>query len=200
MHDSKDIDLEKLRDEKCIPIARQMVKELASDLLPVDGTAIPAGPLAQKFLKFGLDADLNITTEASYIFQLTLGVLSGLNVTVQGVETVPIDDVRYFDIGRKILGFVTEHDVTIGSVTPDQTQVDFAPIKEKINALIAEEKLSMLEVKYIMDNIFKNFTLVNNLFSESLEENSRRAEAKLFGIEDMTDLSMSKLDSVLKAE
>ena len=50
-----------------------------------------------------------------------------------------------------------------------------------------------------MDNIFQSFTRVNNLFNENLAGNSARAEAKLFGIESMSDLTMRRLNDVLIA-
>lgn len=192
-------DLEKLRDEKCIPVARQVIVDMVSGLLPEDANEkMDYNPLVLKMLQLSLDADLNLTSETPYLIQLILGAFSGLNKTVQEVATVPIDEVRYAAIGVKILNIMADANVTLGSVTPDQTTADFAAVKEKVGTLIAEEKLNLMELKYIMDNIFDSFRTVSSLYEASIEKQTSKAEAKLFGVEDMSDLSLKRLDEVLK--
>lgn len=192
-------DLDALRDEKCIPVAQLIIQEMATALMPEgsDLQQIDARPVAIKGLELMLAADLNIAMEASYVPQLILGALSGLNATVQTCDALPTDDVRYAGIARKILQFVSDAKVPLTKVSPEETLAAFAPVKESINALFIEEKLSVLEVKYIMDGIFNSFTAVNNLMSGSLTDSSERAESKLFGIETMSQLTMKQLDDVL---
>lgn len=192
-------DLDKARDEKCIPVARGMMEDMKDGLLPDVGEngIVDINPLVITFLKRGLEADLVIATEASYVFQLVLGALSGLNSAVQKVELPPLDEARYVGIGRKVLAYLAESNVRLGTVTPEESEADFAPVMAKINALFAEEKLSSLEVKYLMQNIFDMFSKVNNRFTESLEASSAKAEAKLFGIDSMNDLTLKQLDQVL---
>lgn len=193
-------DLEKARDEKCIPIARAIFGDMVNTLIAEDASKeIDYNPLVKSILTKMLEADTNLLTENTYIFQLLLGVFSGLNRTVQMCETVQIDDVRYGNIARKILEIVAKHNVTIGNPTPDEVDKDFAPIKEELDVLFANEKLTIMEVKYIMDNIFTGFSDVQTIFNMSIEQSTKRAEAKSFGIEDMTDLSMKKLDGFLKS-
>lgn len=190
-----------MRDEKCIPVARAVLNDMAVDMIPKNANEkVDFNPISLKILQRALDADLNIATENSYIFQLILGVLSGLNTTVQATVTVPIDDVRYGGIAKKILDIVATADLKMGSVTPEETTAMFVPVKEQINALFAVEKLSMLEVKYVMDNIFASFKTVTEIFNASVERSAARAEAKMFGVESMTDLSMKRLEEVLKSE
>lgn len=192
-------DLDKLRDEKCIPIARAVLADMVSGLLPEDANEkVDYNPLVLKMLQHSLDADLNLTTETPYLIQLVLGAFSGLNKTVQTIATVPIDEVRYAAIGVKILKILADSNVTLGSVTPDQTATDFATAKEQVGALVADEKLNMMEVKYIMDNIFDSFRTVSSMYEASIERQTGIAEAKLFGIEHMSDLSLKRLDEVLK--
>lgn len=192
-------DADQLRDEKCFPIAREMFKDVANLMVPEDANEkVDYTPVLTALLTKALAANLNLTTETSYVFQLMLGILAGLNVTVQGSETIPIDDVRYGAIGRKILQITAEADITLGTVAPEQTVADFTPVKDQINALIKEENLSMLEVKYIMDNIFESFTSVNNGFSDSIANSMKTAEERLWKVEDMSDIDMQMLDAAMK--
>lgn len=194
-------DADQLRDEKCIPVARKMFAAVAEKMIPEDASVvIDYNPVLIDLLTEALAADLNMTTETSYIFQLMLGVLAGLNATVQKATTLPIDDVRFGNISRKILQIVSDANVTIGSVTPEQTEADFAPVLEQINALFAEEKLTMLEVKYIMDNMFESFTAIQNGFHGSTEKSFKLAEEKLWKVQDMTDITIGLVDKVMKGQ
>lgn len=193
------VDLEKVRDERCVPVAREMLGNLPIDLLPEKtGENIDLSPLVKKTLASALAADLNLTTETSYVIQLVLGGLTALNRTIQTAKTVPIDDDRFFGIGRKILSILAESNVTLGSISPEDSLKEFAPVQEKIDALFEEEELTLIEVKYIMDNIFEAFNQVNTFYSGSLERSVRQAEAKLFGLADISDLTLKKLDGILK--
>lgn len=198
--ESNEKTLDQLRDEKCIPVAHGILNDIAVDLIPADANEkVDYNPILLKILQRNLEADLNITSDIPYVFQLVLGVLSGLNKTVQGVNTVPIDDVRYGAIGKKVLGILATANITIAEkVDPEQVDKEFAPVAEQLSALFAEEKLSMLEVKYIMDNIFESFNTVQNIHMTSIAQSTERAEAKLFGVEFMTDMTLGKLDKVLK--
>lgn len=194
-------DADQLRDEKCIPVARKMFESVAAKMIPEDANeVVDYNPVLIDLLTEGLAADLNMTTETPYVFQLMLGILSGLNRTVQKATVTPIDDVRYGKIGRKILQITADANVTLGSVTVEQTDADFASALEQINALFAEEKLTMMEVKYIMDNIFESFTAVNNGFSASTEQSFKLAEEKLWKVQDMTDVTMGLMDRVMKQQ
>lgn len=194
-------DLEKQRDEKCIPIAKEVLKDLEQLMIPEDANnKIDLNPLILKLLTRTFDADFNIEMENSYLFQLVLGVLSGLNGAVQTCDTALIDDVRYGKIQKEILSYIADGNIRMGNVTPEDNTADFVPVKGKLNALFKRENMSMLEVKYVMDNIFDLFKKVTDIFNRSVEQSSARAEAKAFGIDSMHDLTMKKLDSVLKSE
>jgi|SRR5665213_220642 len=194
------IDLEKLRDEKCIPLAHAVLADAAIDMIPQDANdKVDYNPIVTKINEKTLAANTNLTTENPYIFQLILGVFSGLNAAVQKAPVVPIDDIRYGRIQRQFLQYIVDagDSIPMGSVTPEAMALAFAPVTEKIYALITKEKLSMMEVKYCMDNIFTSFDMVTNIFAGSIEQHMKRAEAKLFGVVDMTDLDMKTLNDVL---
>lgn len=194
-------DLDQIREDRCVPIARAMLAEMVTKLLPEDANlVVDYNPIVLKMLELGLEADLNITTEVPYIPQLILGAFSGLNLVVQGMTTVPMDEVRYAQIGSKILGFLAAANVRMDKTTPDTIAEDFAEAKEQIQSLIDEEKLTLMELKYIMDNVFDSFKLVVNLYTGSVEKSMEQAEAKALGVESLTDLTMKRLDEVLKKD
>ncbi len=194
-------DLEKARDEKCFPVARAIMGDMAELLIPEDANKkIDFNPIILKMIGRMLEADTNVVMENSYVIQLILGVLSGLNATIQSCVTVPIDDIRYGAISKKILVMLSEANIKLGSLTPEEIKNEFAPLKDKINALFAEEKLSMHDVKYVMDNIFTTFNTVTAVFNKSVEASTKKAEEKALGLDSINDLTMKKLDSFLKSD
>lgn len=189
-----EVNLEKLRDEKCIPIAQNIFKELSVDMMKSeDYTGVTL-----KALSLMLAFDLNITSEVSYINQLILSVLAGLNQTVQTCDLINDDD-RYNEIASKILVIVSNGNVRMGTLTPEEIIADFATVKEELKGLFVAEKLSQIEVEYIMKNIFTSFTNFNNLVGRQIEIATAKMECKILGIDTMSDLSLKKVDETLKS-
>jgi len=83
--------LEAERDARCFPVAQAILEGMAKNLLEEDGvkkTSLGA-------LELTLQQDLNIVTDMSYIPQLILNALSGVNATVQVCDVNPLDEVKY---------------------------------------------------------------------------------------------------------
>lgn len=192
--------LDVLRDEKVVPVARGVLVDMATDLLPniADEGADYSG-MVTKLMTRVLEADLNIVTENPYLLQLVLGVVAGLNKTVNSMELTPIDEQRYMDIGRKILSIVATANIPMGgtTMTPDEETAAFVPVKEQLATLFAAEKLNLMEVQYIMNQVFDSFQAVQNTFMVTVANFSQKAEAKALGLEDFGDLSMKKINDVL---
>lgn len=192
-------DLEKEREERCYPVVRGILTDIATDLLPQNGASQDYTPLLMKILHRSLDANLNLQMENPFLFQTLLSLIVGLNTTVMECQTVPIDDARYAAIGKRILGVVATADIKLGTLTPDEVTTTFAPVKEQLNALFAEEKLTWMEVKYIMDSILGAVKEAEQRFTISIDQSLQRAEAKAMGVADMSEITMQHLDRFLKA-
>lgn len=194
-------DLEKERDDRVIPVVRGFLVDMAAQMIPEDANKeVNYLPVSLAMLKRALEADLNITTDNAYAFQMIKGVFVGLSATVQQLKpSTEIDDVRFGRIAKQILGIVAAADIGLTPKTPEEVEASFASIKEQLQALFDAEKLSWMEIKYIMDNIFAAFEDVTNLFNRKVESALESAEAKAMGVEFMSDLTMSKLDTFLKA-
>lgn len=194
--------LEQLRDEKCIPVARGILVDMATDLIPADANVeVNYLPVLMKMLKRTLDADTNLTSDNPYIFQMVKGVLVALNVTVQELKPATnIDDVRFGRVAKQVLSIVATANIGLTPKTPEEVIASFAPVKEQVQALFDAEKLSWMEIKYIMENIFAAFEDVTALFNSKVEGFLEKAEAKAMGVEFLSDVTMQKLDMFLKSE
>lgn len=192
---TEDIDLEKKRDERCFPIAMNIFKELPLGLMVDD---VKQKELQLKSLSAMLSADLNVSIEVSYVSQVILGVIAGLNATIQTCGLLN-DEERYDSIAREILEIVAGEisNITLGKVTPEDVTRDFVGVKDKLISLFKRENLSQIEVKYVMDNVFTKYTVLNNAVQNSITDSTRRMESKILGIDDMSDLTLKKLNEEL---
>lgn len=195
------IDLDKARDEKMIPVAQGVLSDMADLMIPEDANVkVDYNPVLLKILGRTLEADTNVETENPYIFQLLLGVFASINKVAQDTIVSAVDDVRYGRIQKQILQIVAKAHVRMGSVTEEEKDADFSPIKQELNGLFAEEKLSIIELKYVMDNILQSFKDVQSIFATNVEQSTSKAIAKSMDLEFVSDLTMKKLDSILKGE
>ena len=194
-----EIDYEKLRDDKCIPVARTIMSEMATTLVASDASEVNYNDLMIKSLALYLSSDLNLTTETSYVPQLVLGALSALNKAVHEC-TLPMDDARYSIIAGKVLTILSEANIPLVVATKEESNIDTSSMTEKLNALFAEEKLNLIEVKYIMDNILDAFTEFSDKLNDSITDLTKRAEQKLFKVDFMNEITMKMLNDVLMAK
>ncbi len=188
-------DLEKLRDDRCFPVSQAVLEGIAKGLLEENGVR----DTALATLELSFKQDLNISQDMTYIPQLILGVLSGANATVQRCETTPLDTERYKGIAKKMLTILAEAKLKM-DLTADKIEENYVGVKEKFDALFLEEKLNSLETKYIMDSIFDAFAAFNNMLSNSIEMSMEKASSKLWKLDSTNDITMSKVDEVLKAK
>lgn len=195
-------DLDALRDERVVPVAKGVLQDMAAEMSTADlSKDTDFTSLLIKILHRTLDADLNLTTENPYVFQLILGAFTAFSTVLQKTKITPTDDVRYSKIGRELLILFAGVDVPMGTkVAPTDQEAAIATIQPQLEAIFERENLTWLELKYILEGMLQSFKLNEQMFSGNVQRSVEKMEAKILGIEQMTDLTMSKLDATLKAE
>ena len=195
-------DLEAIRDERVVPVAKGVLQDMAALMTTADlNKDTDFTKLLIKILNRSLDADLNLTTENPYIFQLILGAFSSFSAVVQKAKITPTDDARYARIGREMMVLLAGVDIPMGTkVAPADQEAAIATIQPQLEALFEREGITWLEVKYILEGMLQSFKLNEQMFSGNVQRSVEKMEAKILGIEEMSDLTMSKLDATLKAE
>lgn len=192
--------LDKERDERTVPVARKILHDMATDVLPVDeNLKRDYREIVLKLLTHQFEADLNLTYDNPYVLQLLQGVFSRVNIAVQGATTIPMEQSRYTEIARKVLAIVDETEVSflIPKKGEGKEDTDMERIVPKINTLFAEEKLNWMEVKYVMDLIFTAWSVIQGMATDSIAASLRKAESKAMGVDDLDDLTMKGLDRYL---
>lgn len=195
-------DLEVLRDELVVPIAREVFADIAKSMpseteeANADYTELLTGILTRS-----LNADLNLTTDNPYLFQLVLGVYGAFSTTVQKCSMPKVDEERFSRIAGQMMRMVAGASVPMGKdVTPADQETALEAIQPELEALFARENLTSVEITYILQNIFRSLKTTQELFSGNIDRAVNRMEAKILGLNDLTELTMSKLDETLKAD
>lgn len=196
------MDLEEVRDRRVLPVVKGVLADMAGDMASVDVTAnTDFTALLIKILHRALDADLNLTTENPYVFQLVLDTYSAFSTVIQGCDIKSVDDARFAKIGKEFMAILSSVDMPLGKSAKKEDQAKaMEAAKPQIEALCAAEGLTWLEVKYITEGLFRSLKSVEQLFTSNVTRSLERMEAKILGIDDMSDLTMKKLDETLKAD
>lgn len=196
------VDLEAVRDARVVPVAQGVLEDIASEaaIANIENQSDISGVMS-KILIRTLEADLNLTTENTYVFQLVLGAYGALSSVIQNSKMREIDEARFARIGSQVLGILAKANVPMGTKVKSEDQVAaLEALKPELEAVWAAEDLSWLEIKYVLEGVFRGLKTVENNFSVNVEMSLKRMEAKILGVADMSDVTMKKLDETLRAE
>lgn len=196
------VDLEAVRDARVVPVAQGVLEDIASEaaIANIENQSDISGVMS-KILIRTLEADLNLTTENTYVFQLVLGAYGALSSVIQNSKMREIDEARFARIGSQVLGILAKANVPMGTKVKSEDQIAaLEALKPELEAVWAAEDLSWLEIKYVLEGVFRGLKTVENNFSVNVEMSLKRMEAKILGVADMSDVTMKKLDETLRAE
>lgn len=196
------VDLEAVRDARVVPVAQGVLEDIVSEaaIANIENQSDISGVMS-KILIRTLEADLNLTTENTYVFQLVLGAYGALSSVIQNSKMREIDEARFARIGSQVLGILAKANVPMGTKVKSEDQIAaLEALKPELEAVWAAEDLSWLEIKYVLEGVFRGLKTVENNFSVNVEMSLKRMEAKILGVADMSDVTMKKLDETLRAE
>lgn len=195
-------DLEKERDARVIPVAQGILEDIAGQNTATDiNDKSEFSNLIIKILNRALTADLNLTTDNSYAFQLVLGAYGAFNQVVMASKMAESQNVRYNAIAHEMMALFAKTNVPMGmSVTSEEQVKVLQVIQPDLEALFARENLTQLEISYILEGMMNALKVTEQVFSTSIQESVERMEAKILQIDNMTDLTMSKLNEVLMTD
>lgn len=195
-------DYEKERDDRVIPVAVGVISDIANDESMMNiKTQADFTEVLMKILKRALDADLNLVTDNTYVFQLVLGAYGAFSSVVQKAKMPEADDERFAKISQKLLQLLVAANIPMGGkVTAQEQEKAAAVIQPQLEEIFANENLTWLEIKYIMEGLFRTLKGVESLYQRNVDLSLQRMEAKILGVEAMSDVTMSKLNTILKTD
>ena len=196
---STETDLDKARDEKCVPLAMGVLQDAATDM-PVTDEAVPKDfqPLVTKIKMRALEADTNLLMENPYIFQLVSSHLQGLNAAVQAAVKAPLDRERYERVMKQILTIFSTVPIKAGKTSDEERLAAFDGVKQYLETLMEQEHITELESQWMMATLIQAFKATHEIFSTDIDMHSEKAMAMKMGIESMMDMTMKGLDAALK--
>ncbi|MBK3666180.1 hypothetical protein JJE66_33785 [Bradyrhizobium diazoefficiens] len=191
-------DLAKQQTDKVQPVAQGILEDMTTMLIPEDGVSFNMDALELATIKRFLDADLNITTDVPLAFQYVVSGLTGLSqVLAHCAYPEPHTQVDYAEAARAVLAIIAKANAELGDTATAAQSLQAA--KADLEALFADKNMSAIDVRYIVNSIMQSFQSLQLGTEKSIEESMSRAQAKAFGVGDVIDVTMGKLDAFLNA-
>lgn len=191
--------LEQERDDRVIPVVRGVLADLAGIETSVDvNDRSQFTNVIVSILKRTLAADLNVQMDTSYVFQLALTAFGALNQFAMSCKMADSQEERYSRIAHEMMQLLSSANVPIGMRvnTPDQVAA-LEVIRPQMEAIFARENLTKFELSYILEGLLNAFKVTESVYAQNIDDSVKRMEAKVLGIDDMSDLTMNKLDWAL---
>lgn len=192
-------DLDAERDARVAPVAQGVIEDLAGQNTGVDvNNRSEFTNVIVKILKRSLAADLHVSTDNSYIFQLVLGAFGAFNSVVMSAKMADPQTERYAKIAHEMMELFAKANVPMGMKVKSEDQIAaLQSIKPQLEEIFAREMLTNLEVTYILEGLMNALKVTEQVFGQNIENSIKRMEAKVLQLEDIDDLTMNKLDWAL---
>jgi hypothetical protein len=193
------VDLDAEQDARCAPVAQGILEDMANSESVSDKSQF--AQVIMGVLKRALDANLNVAMDNPFVFQILLKAVGAFNNAITATKMTPLDDARYGRIAHELLKVFASAHVPMGNkVTEDQIKEALAAVQPQFDAIFEREKLNTLEVRYILEGVLKTTQTLQGFFTRSIEESVDRMEEKILQIGHKTELTMGKLDDILKTD
>lgn len=191
-------DLDQERDDRVIPVAQGVLEDIAAkDIAAADDRSEFTNVIVN-ILKRALAADLNITTDNSYVFQLVLGAYGAFNQFIISCKMADDQNVRYSKIAHELMALFAQAKVPMGMKVKTEEQIAaLEPIRSQVEEIFAREMLTKLEVTYILEGLLNAFKVTHQVFDNNLQDAVDRLQAKILQLDSLSDLTMKKLDDTL---
>lgn len=192
--------LDQERDDRVIPVAQGVLEDLAGQTASLDiNDKSEFTNVIVKILNRSLDADLNVVQDNPYVWQLIISVFGAFTQVVMDSKMADSQDARYSSIAHEIMTLLAGAKVPMGMKVTTQDQVAaLQSIKPQLEEIFAREMLTRLEVTHILEGLMNAMKVTNQVFENNVNSATNRMEAKILQIDDLSDLTMKKLDSTLK--
>lgn len=195
---TRDLDAE--RDIRVIPVAQGVLKDLAgqSAALDINDRSEFTNVIAKIVNRF-IDADLNVTMDNPYVWQLIISIFAAFMQVVMESKMAEPQDERYSKIAHEMMALIAGVTVPIGMGVKTEDQVAaLQSIKPQLEEIFAREMLTRLEVMHIMEGLMNAMKVTNQTVERHVQDGVERMEAKILKLNDLSELTMGKLDTTLK--
>ena len=187
------------RDTLCAPIARKALALCLEKKVPFsdapeakDLQAVTEAVITEMTL-----ADV-CTKDVQWIGKLMVQGVA--NAVVSTYETVGIEsgDERYHSAAYAILEILVNEDVSLGMMTVEETKKAYEGVGAKLVAMIQELGLNAVEVDHVFGLLSTMAHNVGGNVHDNVQKAATNASCKLFGVDFLDDVTISKIIEVQK--
>lgn len=121
------------------------------------------------------------------------------NIAKEETSKTKERDEYALSVASDLLSIIQESKLIIGE--EDQTKIleVYTPIYEKIMKIFLLRKTKIRDIGYILSHLSEPIDFLKDLVLNSVNANLDLANAKLFGVNDMKDITINDLDEKMKS-
>lgn len=101
-------------------------------------------------------------------------------------------------VAEDIMSILKESNLMIGEENHEKLVENYTPIYQKIVNVLLLRRVKIKDIGYIISFLYQPLDFVKDLVLNSLNNNLDLTNAKLFGLNDMKDLTINDLDEKMK--
>lgn len=108
-------------------------------------------------------------------------------------------DQKCEPVAQEIIQIIAKANPSVKDMSKDWEVVikEYGPIQVQINRLMKERGLTISEVNYTWSIVQQVVDAVKRLSNESIQKAYELAEAKLFKVDNLSDVSLQDVDNIL---
>ena len=111
-----------------------------------------------------------------------------------------IIDSKCEAIAEEIIQIIAQCRPSAKKLNHEQMIANYAPIQKQVTQLMLDKDVSLRQTNYIWSILQSIIDQSKELTISSIQVGFEKAERKLFDVVDMSDLTLNKIDSILKMD
>ena len=188
------------RDALCAPLARTAIKLCLDKRPPLDDVpeAISIKDVTESIIEEMSKSDLT-TRDVKFVSKLMVQAIANGLVSTFETDGIESGNERYMNAAFDVLQILVDEEVSLGIIPPEELKDLYAGVGPRIVGKLQELGLNAVEVDHVFSLLTRMMENVGNNVVESVETAKERAAEKLFGVEDLDYVKISRIVEIQKS-
>lgn len=193
------IDLTAQRDLRVAPVARQALAiclDKKASLLDVPEASI-IKEVTELILTEVVSANL-MRSEVTWLKTLLVQAIANSVVSTFSGDGIESGDEKYEAAAYALLTIIVTNQPQLGMIRQSDVAEIYAPMGKELTGKIKELGLNAVEVDHVFGLLTKMTSNIGNNVEDSVTKASQLAEQKLFGVDDMDNVTVGQIIDIQK--
>ena len=139
------------------------------------------------------------TRDVKFVSKLMVQAIANGLVSTFETDGIESGNERYMNAAFDVLQILVDEEVSLGIIPPEELKDLYAGVGPRIVGKLQELGLNAVEVDHVFSLLTRMMENVGNNVVESVETAKERAAEKLFGVEDLDYVKISRIVEIQKS-